>query len=150
MAVTIAQFRDKLPAFEDSNKYPDSSVQFWLDVAVKMHNAERWGNMLDTGIVLYTAHHVVGDALAAMEGARGGAPGMRGGMIASESGADVSVSFDTTSASEKDAGHWNSTVYGRRWYRLSRLFGAGPVQVGAPSGGDVVFSAWAGPPPTVW
>lgn len=143
---TIAQFRDAFPAFADSAKFTDPTVQFWLDVAAQQHNAERWGGMLDAGIMLYAAHHVAGDYQAGREAARGGTPGQRQGMVTSESGDSVSVSFDVSGTTEQDAGHWNSTIYGRRWYRLSRLFGAGPVQVGVGSGGDAALSAWAGPP----
>lgn len=144
--VTVQQFQTAFPAFSDSNKFPEAQVQFWLDFADQMHNADRWGGMLANGIMLYVAHHLSGDYMAMREAARGGAPGLRSNVISSEGGDNVNISFDTTSSSEEGAGHFNSTIYGKRWYALAQLHGAGPVQVGIPSGGDVMSGAWAGPP----
>lgn len=144
--VTVQQFQAAFPVFSDSNKFPEPQVQFWLDLADKVHNADRWGDVLSTGIMLYVAHHLSGDYMATKEVARGGAPGLRSGVISSEGGDNVNVSFDTTIGSEEGAGHFNTTIFGKRWFALAQLHGAGPVQVGLPSGGDVMSSAWAGPP----
>jgi len=45
-----------------------------------------------------------------------------------------------------NAGHWNLTVYGTRFIRFAKMFGAGPIQIGigynpSPFGGP----AWPGP-----
>lgn len=147
-SITIAQFRTALKAFEDSAKYPDSDLQFWLNVADAqiLPRAERWGNLLESGIQMFVAHYITVDALMLAEGRMGGPMGLRPGAIASEGGDKVNVSFDMTSVAEEGGGHWNQTIWGKRFYRLSRMVGAGPVQVSPESGGDnVSASAWAGP-----
>jgi hypothetical protein len=42
----------------------------------------------------------------------------------------VSVSFATGESTEKDAGHWNTTIYGTRFIRMAKLMGSGPMQIG--------------------
>lgn len=149
--VTIQAFRETLPMFADSNTFDDPTLQFWLDLGDKLHNADRWGDLLATGIQLFAAHYISVDAVMAKEAARGAPVGLRGGAIVSESGDSVSISFDNSGTNEDGAGHWNQTVWGKRYYRLMRLVGAGPVQVGAETGGvNVSSSAWAGPPYGIW
>lgn len=144
--MTIEQFRQAMPAFSDSAVFDDPSVQFWLDAADKLLSAERWGDLLSLGRNLFVAHYVTVDALMAKEAGMGGIGGLRGGAITSEGGDSVNVSFDVAGAAEVGAGHWNQTVWGKRYIRLAWLVGAGPVHVGAGSGGDnVSASAWAGP-----
>lgn len=147
-SVTIDTFRTKLPLFEDSNVYDDITLQFWLDAADLFVGEQRWGDVRPLGIQMYVAHMITVDALMAKEVAMGGIGGLRGGMVTSESGDSVSVSYDLTGSSEADGGHWNQTVYGRRYIRMMRLMGAGPVQVGVPSPSELLLSqtvAWPGP-----
>lgn len=147
-SITIAQFRSALPMFADSGKYPDPDVQFWLDVADAqlLPRAERWANLLTLGMQMFVAHYITVDALMMAEGNMGGPMGIRSGAIASESGDKVSVSYDLTGTTEEGAGQWNQTVWGKRFWQLSQMVGAGPVQVSPESGGDnVSASAWAGP-----
>lgn len=142
--VTVARFREVMKGtpFATSEVYEDPMVEFWLDVAEKVHDPLRWKTLLEKGICLYAAHHLVGDALANKEAERGGIGGLRSGMITSESGDSVSVSYDVSSVTEgESAGHFNSTVYGRRWYHLARLFGAGALVVGTGGGAG---NAWPG------
>lgn len=148
--VSMQAFREALPLFADSNKYEDWMVTFWLDVAEKVHNADRWGDLLPAGIQLYVAHHIVADYNMAREAARGGSVGMRTGVISAESGDKVSASYDVGVGSEAGAGHFNTTKWGQRWWALAQIHGAGPIQSGVPSGGDGAFGAWAGPPYALW
>lgn len=135
--VTLAEFRTIMAGtpFADSAIYEDPLVEFWLEVAEMRHNADRWKSMLKKAICLYVAHELTLDAVSARAVAAGGIGGLRNGLIQSESGDSVSVSFDVTGASEGDqAGYFNSTLYGKRWYHLMRLFGAGPLVAGTGGG----------------
>jgi hypothetical protein len=144
--ITIAEFRVTIPSMADSARFPDPSVQMWLDNADRLVNAERWGDNFRMGACLMAAHFLTSMALSDEEAAAGGIAGLRAGAIVSESGDSVSVSFDGSSAMEDSAGHWNMTTFGKQYLRFARMFGAGPVQVGAPSPGvDLSQSgAWPG------
>lgn len=145
--VTLTQFRAIYPIFEDSETYPEPQVQFFLDLADKTLNPDRWGESFSFGASLFVAHFITRYALAAKEAANGGVGGLRGGVVSSESGDSVAVSFSVSESMESDAGHWNGTEWGRQYIHFARMFGAGPMQVGAESGGaNVSASTWAGPP----
>lgn len=150
MTVTANSFRRDFVEFSESSKYPDSLVDFYLAIAVKMLNASRWGTMLDVGVELFTAHNLTLERIALDEMDNGGVPGITKGPISSQSVDKSSVSFDVAAAAELDAGHWNETIYGKRFIRIARMMGAGPVQIGAGyCGGGALLStdAWAGPWP---
>lgn len=119
MTVTPAILRTNFPEFEDTAIYPDVVVQFWLGYAIKMLPECRWGDVLDEGVQLMTAHQLV---LAA-----------RAGAIAAPQSAKavdkVSVSYDTGAVTIENAGHWNGTSYGIQFYMLARMMGAGPIQL---------------------
>lgn len=124
-----------------------------------MLNPRRWGipsttpvspptMPFDVGTELFVAHHIVLEKKAMDAVKVGGTPGIAQGMVSSKSVGPVSGSYDTASIKVEDAGHWNQTVYGLRFVRLSRFRGSGPIQVGIgynplyPNSGQ----AWAGPP----
>lgn len=143
MPITAQDFRAAMPAFADVTKFPTASVTFWLDLAYKRHNAERWGEMLDAGIQLYVAHELSVDASSALTP---GAPGQINGNITSRSVGGMSYSRDVSSATEPDAGYMNLSTYGVRWRQLMKLVGAGPLHVGTPSPNDLgTTRAWPGP-----
>ena len=150
MTVTSASFRSNLTEFADASRFPESQVTYWLGLAAKLvANTSRWGNLIDDGIQLFIAHNLTLERRAMDEADNGAAPGLSTGMINNKSVDKVSVGYDTTSAMELDAGHWNLTIYGMRYIRLARLIGAGPVQVGTPdcdpSGALGSSGAWPGP-----
>lgn len=148
MAVTPATFRQAFPAFASATIYPDAQIQFWIDLGNKLQSAERWGNLFDTGIQLFTAHNLVLEYQSNKAGALGQKPGQIEGAVTSGSVDKVSYSRDAASAMEDKAGHWNLSVYGLRYIRLARQLGAGPIQVGVPMGGntpDWYPQAWPGP-----
>lgn len=143
MSLTPATFRTLFPAFGSTAKYADPMVEMWLALAAKLINADRWGELADMGQGLITAHNLVLESTAQVSAQRGGNPGSQIGILTSKSAGGVSASYDASSSTEQGAGHWNQTTYGARYYRLSRMMGAGPIQVG---GGDPVsVSAWSGP-----
>ncbi len=141
--VTPQQFRLDFPEFTDPILYPPGQLTFWLNMAYGMLNASRWGAQLDVGAELYVAHNVAIEARAQAEAANGGIPGGQVGPINSKSVDKVSIGYDTGSGVEQGAGHWNLTVYGTRFIRLAKMFGAGPVQIGIGVG--VTGGGWTGP-----
>lgn len=143
MTVTTASFRTTFPAFASAAVYPDPMVTFWLDVATKQVNAERWAELTDLGIQLYAAHMLMLEARQTAAASKGQS-GAQVGLLTSKSADGVSGSYDVATTTEKDAGHWNSTTYGTRYYRYAKMMGAGPVQVG---GGEILPAtmAWQGP-----
>lgn len=147
MTLDAAQFRTDFPEFTDTTAYPDSLINFWLALAGKLLNPLRWGDMLTAGQELFIAHNIVLEARAKLAADKGGIPGASLGVQSSKSVGPVSVSYDTASALEEGAGHWNLTIYGTRYIRLARMLGAGPVQVGAGGIGPNLSSAGAWPGP---
>lgn len=144
--MTIAMFRSDLPEFSNTNDYPDGSLTYWLNVANMMLNADRWGDTLNLGLEQFMAHHIVMEKLALDTAAVGGYPGLNKGVVSGESPGGASLSYDTNSVIEPDAGHWNYTIYGTRFIRLTRMFGAGPIQIGAGmDGGCEGNLPWWGP-----
>lgn len=145
MTATVSSFRAAFPAF-DVARFPDPQVQFYLDLASRVHNADRWGTLLDFGIYLWTAHSLTMDASSS---AAGGLPGAIRGNATSMSADGLSWSRDISSAVDPVSGHWNLTTFGIRWRDLARLIGAGPLYVGAPSLYDAWLSGigWTGPWP---
>ncbi len=147
VTVTPDEFRASLSAFADPTYYPDGDVQFWLTIAGNLVNPDRWGDLAPFGVMLATAHYLTMAGLSRMEAEAGGIGGLRAGPIASEHGDKVGVSFDTQSAVEEGAGHWNMTTWGKQYIALARLHGAGPVQIGVPAVGDIpayTGSGWPG------
>ena len=145
--VTATQFRTDYPEFKDANKYPDSSINYWLAVATLLLNTNRWNaTILILGTELYVAHNLVLEAEAQDQAKANGWPGLSKGVINSESAGAVTVSYDTEPALEKDAGHWNLTKFGTRFIKLARQAGAGPIYVGSDcSPAGTITGAWSGP-----
>lgn len=117
------------PEFKDTVNFPETCFDFWASIAVMMLNPLRWGAQFDLAQMLFIAHNLALEALA-QAGAADGIPGLARGVVSSEGAASTSVSYDTTAATEKDAGHWNLTIYGMRIARLISFFGAGPIYIG--------------------
>ncbi len=131
MTVTVTSFRSDFPEFGDTTKYPDSLITYWLTAAGLMLDPVRWDTWLDLGTENFIAHNIVMEAQAAAAAANGATPGTsQGGVVSSKSVDKVSVSYDVGSAAEKDAGHWNMTIYGRRYIKMARQIGMGPIAVG--------------------
>lgn len=125
----IADFRAEFPEFSDVAVYSDSQITFWATIAEKMVVACIWDDMYEFGVKLYVAHEITLAAQNAKAAASGGAPGQSGGIANSKTVGSVSVSYDSTVTSEKDAGWWNLTNYGKQFYRLTQIFGAGCIQL---------------------
>ena len=146
VSITAIPFRTDFTEFENTTVFPDSTVNYWFNVAGLMLNPARWMSMLITGLELFVAHNVVLEAYANQTVAVGGLPGLSKGAISGESVDKGSVSYDTASTLELDAGHWNLTVYGTRFIRMAKMFGAGPIQIGIGFNPNPLSGgAWPGP-----
>ncbi len=145
MAITVAQFRADYPEFSSTTVYPDSQVNYWMNIAYILLNAGRWMRMLDMGAELFIAHNLALEARAQANASAGGIPGESTGPVSSKSVGPVSMGYDTTAGIEEGAGHWNLTIYGTRFIKLAKMFGAGPVQIGIGSAPSYSGMAWSGP-----
>jgi len=147
MQITPQQFRTTFPAFVNPSCFHDAEIKFWAALAEKLHNADRWGDLLEFGVQLFIAHNLAIDFNNTKASRLGQAPGVVQGAITSGSVDKVSYSRDTQSVMEPNAGHWNLTTFGLRYRRLVLMVGAGPVHVGPSAMGTQVgvsASAWPG------
>lgn len=104
--------------------------------------------LFDYGQELFAAHNLTLDTRAGDEANKGNVPGWSRGMINNTSVDKASVGYDTASAMEEGAGHWNLTTWGVRFRRMMMMVGAGAVQIVSADqlsclGG---VGAWSGPP----
>lgn len=143
--INAAQFRADLPVFADPVAYPNGSIDYWINMASLLINTRRWGasaietwpnssppklTLYDFGVEMFVAHNLALERKATLGGAAGGVPGLSTGVAQSKSIDKVSVSYDTKSGIEPDAGHWALTIYGNRFLRMLRQAGSGPYQLG--------------------
>lgn len=126
---TIAAFRATFPEFSNIVIYPDAMITFWSSVAVMQVNQNRWCKMWINGVYLYVAHEITLAAQNAQATGIGGSPGAQTGPLSNKAVGGVSAGYDTQAITEKDAGWWNSTQYGRQYIHLTRIFGSGAVQL---------------------
>lgn len=127
--MNAATFRADFPEFADEAKYPDALINLWLGIGAKRLPEDRWADLLDHGLGLFTAHHLVLARRNADAAAKGGAPGAAAGILSSKSVGPASASYDTGSAALEGGGHWNLTAYGTQFLALAQLVGAGGIQL---------------------
>lgn len=143
MTITVAQFRQNFPEFASIANYPTTGISFWLDIAQKLTNLYRWGDLLDLGQQLFVAHMITLERQNQQQAASGGTPGSAVGPVNNKSVDKVSVGFDISSGVQPDAGHWNLTNFGTRFIYLVNMVGSGPLQVGIGYNPD--GQAYSGP-----
>ena len=124
---TNAQFRADFPEFTSTATYPDTVVTMWLTIANSMLSASatKWSTVFGLGCELFAAHNLVLEQKDYAISLRGGVPGINAGVVSSKGVGGASISYDTSSGVEANAGHWNLTIYGRRFMRLARMAGMG-------------------------
>lgn len=127
--MNIGAFRTAFPEFANTTTYPDSMINFWAGLAEMQVRPCVWKNCTTQGVQLYVAHEITLAAQNAAAAAVGGTPGNQGGIASSKTVGSVSVGYDSASTSEKNAGWWNLTNYGRQFFRLAQIFGAGAIQL---------------------
>lgn len=125
----IATFRANFPEFGDTVAYPSSMIEFWAGLAMLQVRQCIWKRAWIQGVSLYVAHEITLASQNSKASGAGGAPGTFGGVPSSKTVGSVSVGYDSTDTSEKDAGWWNLTNYGKQFYRLVQIFGAGAIQL---------------------
>ncbi len=131
MTVTAASFVQDFPEFSDPSIYPVSAITFWLTNAGLMLDSGAWGTWLDLGTELFMAHNLVMEAQAQAAANNGATPGTsQGGVVSSKSVDKVSINYDTAIAAEEGAGHYNMTVYGKRFWQMTKMVGVGCITVG--------------------
>src|ERR1700756_2291582 len=141
-AITPSQLRADFPAFASTAKYPDGMVNVWANAAGLPFDPGRWGDLITIGQELFIAHNLVLDGMATQEASRGGLVGFAKGAVSAEGGDKVSVSYDVAGAMDPKAGHWNSTYFGQRLWRLIQMAGVGPFQVGPDPCGGLYGGPW--------
>lgn len=143
--LTVNQFRLNYPEFSSTTLFPASQVNYWIGIAYSFLNANRWGQQLEFGVELYTAHNLSLEGRAKLDAQNNGIPGMSPGMVIAKTVGQVGIKYDNKPSQETDGGHWNLTIYGVRFLRIAKLMGAGPIQVGRsrlpPNSGP----GWSGP-----
>lgn len=157
--ITANAFRRDFVEFVDATLYPASLISYYLRMATVLLNQSRLGGPSPTeeasqftewdfAAELFIAHHLALEMIALSESQNGGPPGVRPGVISAESVDKVSINYDNTAVIDENAGHWGLTTFGKRFIKFIRMFGAGPVQIGAPclSNNPLDSSnAWQGP-----
>jgi hypothetical protein len=131
--MTVAEFRAAFPQFTEE-LFPDARVSFYLILARKRLSPERWDDLLEEGTGLFTAHY-----LTLERAASAGADGTGG--IDAAAGPVISITKTVGGVSKSEtragaaatgyisAGQWNDTIYGKQFYELALLVGAGGTVV---------------------
>lgn len=122
-------FRTNFPEFASTTSYPDSMIDFWAGLAELQVRQSIWKNAWVQGVSLYVAHELVIASQNLKSSKVGGAPGQSGGIANTKTVGSVTVGYDANTTTEKDAGYWNLTNYGKQFIRLARIFGAGAIQL---------------------
>lgn len=130
MTVTLASFRQAFPEFA-SDKYPDGTVTYNLGFAARLLDEVRWGELYDDGVMFLTAHNLALSVPASASGSSGGGGGIGvpTGIVSSRSVGPISKSIDTSIGLQDGAGLYGATSYGRRYYQLLNMMGAGGIQL---------------------
>jgi len=132
--MNAAKFRADFPEFADVAQYPDAQVNYWLGFGELMLRPERWGTALPYGLGFFAAHNLAlwrQDMNAVSRPGVPGTPGLSTGATSSKTVDKVSVSYDQSAGLVEGAGHWNLTVYGKQFIQMSRMMGAGGIQLPA-------------------
>lgn len=124
------QFRRDFPQFADATKFPDAQINFRLTLADTLLSEKLTGVKLFPYFAeLFVAHYLVLFVADRRASLTGGAGGSTNGVQASKSVDKVSVSYDTGSTLNADAGFWNNSRYGAEFWQLITMFGAGGRQL---------------------
>lgn len=125
----IGAFRTNFPEFADTVKYSEPTISFWASLAQAQVRQCIWKTQWNVGVSLYVAHEITIAAQSVKSASVGGVPGTSAGIANNKTVGNVTVQYDANTTTEKDAGYWNQTQYGRQFIRLVRIFGAGAIQL---------------------
>lgn len=180
LGITAASFVVDFPEFANQGAYPPAVIAYYIAYANFALNPQFWGgcsvnagnpsatppvpvsptnppqSWIDFNAELLVAHLLTLEFIALKAAAAGGPPGTQTGAIAGKTVGPISISFDNgvSALGEGEAGDYNLTIYGKRFYRAMMIAGAPPTQLGlgcAPAWSAFTpssFGPWLGPP--VW
>jgi hypothetical protein len=131
--MTVEEFRAAFPQFT-AELYPDGRVQFYLTLASKQLNPARWEELLPEGTALFVAHYLTLEKRASQSKDGAGSIEVAAGPVIAESktvgGVSVSKSKAGSAATgDVQAGLWNDTHFGKQFYGLVKIVGAGGAVV---------------------
>jgi len=129
-----ATFRSHFPEFADTTVYPDTQVQWYLNLGGAMARQSRWCDLRQMGCELVCAHFLALRHYALLKTIPSGmvdgvsiptsVPGLASGLMQSKSVSKVSVSYNVDVTAIEGAGPWNYTVYGQQYYWWLNIIGA--------------------------
>ena len=125
----IKAFRVAFSEFNDTAKYPDELIEFWSGLGELLVRPSIWKKAWQQGMSLYVAHHIVLARRHQKEAKFGKAPAMSDGVLSNKTVGGVTIGYDSNASNEEKAGQWNLTTYGKQFYQLVRIFGAGCIQL---------------------
>lgn len=119
--------------------------------------------LADFATEMWVAHQIVLEKQAVDAARTGNDPGAKIGVVTNKSVNGASIGFDVSAITggklQENAGYYNQTVYGMRFWRLMRVRGSGPYQIGVGHAPSFLFfnswgllgssNAWAGPFPGI-
>lgn len=150
MTVTVQSFRQTFRMFADPDLAPDDAVNYYIGLATNFltGSTPSGGTLFDAlsfdrAVSLFIAHYLTLDArdLQASK-IGGGVPGELEGPATGKSIDKVSVNSDTKAVTWDNAAFYNQTRFGTELVGLIRMFGAGGIQLGAPSGTALPCGWW--------
>jgi uncharacterized protein DUF4054 len=122
-------FRQDFAEFGDFGQYSDARLNRLASLALRQMDACRWGEWLDDGTNLFVAHKLcLGDRNRRLAES-GGNVGVVQGPLTAKAVGEASAAYDASMIQYENGGEMNMTTYGLEWLRLSRMVGAGPIQV---------------------
>lgn len=126
---TVQQFRTDYPEFADETRYPDPIIRRALRKADAVLDQDIQGSQFVELAELCAAHYTELGGRTLAVSAAGGVNTAGGGVLTSKSVDKVSASYDVTGIVDPDAGFWNSTGFGREFFWLWSMYGAGGRQL---------------------
>lgn len=114
----LEHFHKFFPEIKES----DEVIEVQLCLGEHFVDKNLWRDTWIYGVCLFAAHNV---ALAA----RASSPGEVTGIVTSKSVGPVSKGIDTGAATFNDAGFWNATTYGQKYFYFLQIFGATGTQL---------------------
>lgn len=128
MTVTANSFRSNFQEFADHDTYPESLVNFYVELAYKLLREDVWGDTRDYAISLWVAHNLTVAGAKLEDGADSGMSGPMTSQHVGEVGFTSNPQYFLSGAL-KDAGFYARTTYGAQYWQLASMFGAGGLQL---------------------
>lgn len=131
--LTVQGFRDSFPQFSEE-LYPVARVDFYLRLAGKQLDKERWSDWWIDGCYLHAAHNLTLEREAGKSADGTGGINAAAGAVVSSSKTVGGVSKSESRAGaaatgNPAAGRWNLTIYGQQYWDMAQLVGAGGLQI---------------------